>query len=210
MHAPDGTQPSGGWRFPVNDTVMLTAPLKGLLIERITRWRIRNGAPAGSPEEEVDAYLCALIPGFCHSTKKDYELPAHLMNNRKFMDRLGEWVWTLKTEMPPGGYALVPEAQAVQRVSACAGCPRNRVMRTDCPACASAFDEAFSEIRGLRPKPASCGSLACALFGFDTWTAACLPRVLVEPNEEMKSHAPPHCWLTKPEVEPAATLLPEA
>lgn len=203
MVAPPGTQPPLGWRLPVSNTVTLSAPMKDMLVEQVTKWRIRHGVPVGSPELDIDAFICGENPGFCHATVKDYELPPYLLDNRRFMDRLAEWISPRKDEQPVGGYRLTPESLASERVGGCAQCPRNRPMRSDCPACADIFEEAVALLRNLRPKPAGCGALACSLFGWDNYTAACLPREVIEPSEELKALAPGFCWVVKKVDNPA-------
>lgn len=202
MRAPEGTQPPQGWRFPVSEAVMLTAPLKPLLIEQITRWRIANGQKIGTPEIEVDRFICTQFPANCHEDTKDRELPAHLENNRNFLDRVADWISPRFESQPQGGYPLEADSVAEARVSPCASCPRNRAARPDCPACASAFDEAFSKLRNLRPKPANCGAQYCSLYAFDCYSAACLPREIVEPDDELRVLSPPACWLHKKVDEP--------
>lgn len=203
MICPPGTQPSGGWRFPVSEAVTLTAPLKDLLIDQVTKWRIVNNVKIGNVEREIDNYLCGLNPGGCHPETKDRALPEHLEGNRNFMDRVASWIAPRFESMPQGGYPLEADSVAEARVSPCASCPRNRVARPDCPACASAFDEANSKLRNLRPKPANCGAMYCSLFGFDNFTAACLPREIVEPDDELRGMSPGFCWLHKKRIDEA-------
>ena len=200
MKMPRQTGAPGGWRFPVSESVTLTALTPALLREKIFNWRIENAIPCGDLESidfEIDAYYCKLYPEKCVPEPVDNQWPAGVTPEDKMSDRVVRWLATMldQRRVPSGGWPLVSAKVAEARASACATCHRNKPFPSGCSPCDESVNRASARVRSHRISDEAHSLYGCEVFGWDTAAAVHLTdtALMIAEDDPRRKLTPPNC-----------------
>ena len=192
MKLNQGAIPPNGYHFPVDFGVILKASSYDALIKEIVVWKTQNGLPIGDPAKDVDDYFCAKWPSACQPGESEQKM---LQQNSNLLKQVNGWAATALRNTPQGGYLLVDQTIATQRLKACLECPFNRQWHTGCGTCMAATDTILIRLRQLRKITLDDSLLGCSINGFDNRTAIHMPLSAFGLTEEKKNDLPQNCWL---------------
>ena len=120
MKANAGIIPPNGYHYVVNDLVTLRAGTFDLLVKALGDWRTQNGIPVGDPERDIDNFICSNWPTFCQTEPREQ---AAMTKNQNMYKHVNAWGAIMLRNMPAGGYSLVDQKTAEDRVKTCITCP---------------------------------------------------------------------------------------
>lgn len=188
----------GGWHY--NDPSGYRIPLKGELpnpgavIEALMSYRLENNLPVGSPEADLEEFVCATYPTWCRRTP-DAPRPLKERVPARNVDLVIGWANELYTKV--GRLQLIPQKEAEERATTCRACPLQMNWSSDCPPCVTSAQRLLSILRqGKDTAAAQDGQLkGCAAFGWDNRTACHIDRQHLPPQPN--PNAPAECWMRK-------------
>jgi len=175
--------PPDGYWFKENDGSVIRAPSswRGVII-RIARYRRRNKFPAGNPEAELAAQVCARSPGLCAEGAN----PVHAAALKKatLKTRILAWLGHMRGRTD---LRWVPQDVAEARAAVCRGCPKHASIGGGCGSCKKAVRAARREVLGGRDIDESLAG--CLVLGEDCAVNTKTDEPTVE-NQEL----PGCCW----------------
>jgi len=192
MKVNTGIIPPNGFHYVVNDLVTLRAGTYELLIKAIGDWRTQNGIPVGDPERDLDNYVCSKWPTYCRPEEEEQKA---VSTNQNMYRHVNAWAAIMLRNIPAGGYDLVDQKTAEERVKTCITCPFNKAWRKDCVPCMKSTDTILIRLRQLRKITLDDDVMGCAINGFDIKTAVHLPDSAFQMTAETKAKLPQNCWL---------------
>lgn len=195
MHVNLLRPPPEGHHYPVAEGVVLRAPTYDALYLQIAEYRSRNGIPLGSPQKDVDDYVCGKWPHFCQPDKSEGPTKEDL--HKKLFNRVAEWAARILTEMPAGGYTLVELKEAARRAEVCQKCPYNQSWKVTCAPCNANTDSVLSTVRRLKRTGIDTSLKGCAVCGHDNLTGIWLPDDVMRATEEERAKVPSFCYKLK-------------
>ena len=200
LRAKEGAIPPGGWHYlqktPLGE-VRLDGADKIATIDAITQFRINNSITLGSPEDDLDNFICSQWPHFCGSASilgepyvQEYSEP------KNFREVVTGWLANKYSQT--GKAALVDEETAEERAQICNTCPQNREWKIGCPPCVTNAERIALMV--AQNHKTETKVMGCAIAGHDNATAVHLPEPLLRHRnrytEELQSDAP-HCWMLR-------------
>lgn len=192
---PPTSDGSGGFEFPVENSVMLKAPTHDALISVVYEYRQRNNLPVGDIERDIGDYYCKKWPNACNPEPSDHN-PALGPGPRAepLLNRISRWASLVYRMMPRGGFELVTSKEAQARGSTCIGCEFNKSWRGKCGSCAATTSQLLLQIKSLRKTNLDGNLLACTAGGFENGTAIWLSPDLTRITDEQRAMMPERCW----------------
>ena len=190
--------PPRGFHYPVTpDVILQGADWRGLF-KLITNWRIANHMPVGDPEKDVldyfeKAYPYALdyAPG-PELHKEDGVTP---QVDGDDLNRLTQATGRLYTEMPQGGYGIVPDAEANERAKLCARCPYHKTMPVSCASCWAAIMAQIHTIRNGKVLVSDGEYGMCTKTGNPVQAIAFIKKDEVKCSQKLKDALWSCCWV---------------
>lgn len=186
--------PPGGFHFYPDgpNGVKLESHDKTTLIDKLFDYRLRNGLPTGSEDDDIDAYFCTKWPDSCNLEAQDYGHRAPRQPREALLYRVSRWVSGLIDRMPRGGFTLNSQAEVKRRAIICVTCPQNQKWTGKCGGCAGSTIALLSQIRKLQKSPEAL--LGCAALGWENKTAVYLPFEHLPISETQRESLPDYCW----------------
>ena len=166
------------------DGVWIRGDTSAGVIVRVRNYRTRQGLPAGNAEVEVMAQACAHNPGLCTEENAAYK---HQVSRASLKNRILLWFLEMRQRKTKESIGIVPESDARNRASVCAGCPRNAALPDGCSSCREAVKESRKQLIGDRFVDARIDS--CDVLAEELNTTIHLDLVRVEHPD-----LPGHCW----------------
>lgn len=118
-------RPPTGYRFRDADGVEHANASLDLLVEGLTKYRVRLGRPPGDPLAEITAQICAKTPRSCVADKGGF-------NGKLLVAGVAE---SLNQLLDSGAGDLVSPEVVAERVALCRKCPMNVSWEKHCPPC---------------------------------------------------------------------------
>ncbi len=126
-----GVIPPGGWHYLENET-KISSWSKDSLVTELTEYRIANNLPLGSPQNDIENYVCTNWPHFCLGPK-----PAQLARRKakkihiSTVDRIAGWINSRLLRK----HELETQDVAERRAAVCLDCPKNIPIPGHCSPC---------------------------------------------------------------------------
>lgn len=184
-----GMVPPGGWHYYQSD-VKLTGYSYDNLLKVVETYRAENHLDGGDIEGDVNSYICANWPNFCHGV----DMVVVTSVNRptatsELMNDVQTWAKNILNSTDP--HPLVTDDLAEARAQTCRGCPNNVNWRGGCSSCITATERITASVRQARDTKSSAVLGGCALMRHDNRAAIFMDRSVLQ----RATNLPEHCWV---------------
>jgi hypothetical protein len=184
-----------GWHY--KDPSGYRIPLKGELpnpqevIAALMEYRLENNIEVGSPEGDLEEYVCSTFPTWCRREAGTPQ-PIQTVPGRRNVDLVIGWANHLYVHV--GRLQLIPQKEAEERANICKNCPMQMEWSRDCPPCVTSAQRLLSILRqGKDTAVAQNGEVrGCQVYGWDNRTACHIDKQHLPPPNP---NAPPACWM---------------
>jgi hypothetical protein len=184
-----GMVPPGGWHYYQSD-VKLTGYSYDNLLKVVETYRAENHFDGGDIEGDVNSYICANWPNFCHGV----DMVVVTSVNRptatsELMNDVQTWAKNILNSTDP--HPLVTDDLAEARAQTCRGCPNNVNWRGGCSSCITAIERITASVRQARDTKSSAVLGGCALMRHDNRAAIFMDRSVLQ----RATNLPENCWV---------------
>lgn len=177
--------PKGGHFYEERDGARIFGPSWNGVIERVKRYRQRNGIPLDKTEEEVIAQACSRNPSLCTADDggvREVQLKATSMKSRILL-----WIIRMRKRKTEDSVRYVSDEDYKKRADICAQCPRNKPVQGGCSSCTAALKEGTESILGSRWVDGRLNG--CEVLGEYLKISAALDE-----QSEVNDKLPGNCW----------------
>jgi len=176
--------PPGGHKFKEPDGTLIVANTWAGVIARSRLYRKRNNLPAGDPDAEVHAQVCARTPSIC--VHDDGGTTQRATQEVSLKGRVLRWFGEMRQRKP----GFVDEHSAKARAAVCKQCVESVGLPEGCTNCRRVLNEMRRGLLGGgRPAEDRLTHRGCAVLGGE-------PAAMVWIDEPTVENAalPAHCW----------------
>jgi hypothetical protein len=191
--------PPFGFRFPRNfpaeDNTWITSDTVSNLAAAVLDYRVINKIPIGSPETDIETYICSKWPNHCTTATGSGGTiePTPDDQPKNLRERISAWAANRYSSI--GAIEFVAPEEAQRRASICEGCPHNTNWRFGCPPCISHADRDLLMIRQANSVPNQDKLMGCDICGHDNGTSNWLPLGKLQHAKKYMEELPDFCWL---------------
>lgn len=181
--------PPGGWHYYQSD-VKLTGYSYPDLLKAVETYRAENHLPGGDIEGDVNSYICANWPNFCHGVDMVVVTSVNRPTaNSELLNDVQTWAKNILNSTEPN--PLVTDDLAEERAKVCRACPNNVNWRGGCSSCISATERITASVRQARDTKSSAVLGGCALMRHDNRAAIFMDRSALQ----RATNLPENCWV---------------
>jgi hypothetical protein len=183
--------PQGGRWFRDEDGIVHKATSWPELAVKVKVYRERAGKPAGNPQAEIEAQVCARQSDYCQENPVAPTRPMRAEtpgNPKTSTQRILRWLASVLNLRRAGRAKKVSREEARRRAEICARCPRQQKLSSVCGACNATRKSAAAVLLG-NDKRVNSELGGCRILHEDTSVSV---HLVLEPvtNPEL----PENCW----------------